>query len=498
MRSDFDYDIDNILSEFLGDTKDEDFKQDETPASSSYVSENIETDDEYDIEIDENRLYKEIKFKRNDTSDIDADEFFETHKIQKKKSSYEASKQGYERERLRKSGISPLRRFSMKIVGFICAAFSVVILLWAAVNVHPATTMEITTEAGSTADIVSRLNNKINNSKSEILKGLVFIKKNYSIPESATGAYEPNAYAFGEVALSNAKDIENVIRSARDSGLLDDDERVVFSPDAEFYYDKDIKYYLDDTLMCICWKEVIDGNTCTFSEIKVADASQFRRKFVNDTFGADAQDYCSNIAKSVNAVVAMNADYYAFRDFGLVVYQRQLFRMNEGLYSDNIYKYNCVDTLFVDENGDFSFFHRGEETTNAAMRKYIQDNNILFSIAFGPILVENGELKTCDSYPAGEVNSGYSRAGIAQVGERHYLYMSLNHSDEKAARWTVNEFAQHFYDKGVINAYCLDGGQTSEIVFNGEPYNYIDFNAERTVTDIIYFGTAISDTSSGG
>ena len=69
--------------------------------------------------------------------------------------------------------------------------------------------------------------------------------------------------------------------------------------------------------------------------------------------------------------------------------------------------------------------------------------------------------------------------------------MSLNHSNEKAARWTVNQFAQHIAEKGVVNAYGLDGGQTSEIVFQGQPYNYIDFNAERLVSDIIYFATAI-------
>ena len=40
-------------------------------------------------------------------------------------------------------------------------------------------------------------------------------------------------------------------------------------------------------------------------------------------------------------------------------------------------------------------------------------------------------------------------------------------------------------------AYNLDGGQTSEIIMNGEPINHIDFGFERTVSDIIYFATAI-------
>ena len=128
------------------------------------------------------------------------------------------------------------------------------------------------------------------------------------------------------------------------------------------------------------------------------------------------------------------------------------------------------------------------------MEQVIDDNKIMFSISFGPVLVENRQLLECDWYPAGEINNGYSRAGIGQFDKLHYYYMSLNHSPERAARWTVNQFAREMYNKGLISAYCLDGGQTSEIVFRGQPYNYIDYGAERGVSDIIYFATAIPDS----
>ena len=58
------------------------------------------------------------------------------------------------------------------------------------------------------------------------------------------------------------------------------------------------------------------------------------------------------------------------------------------------------------------------------------------------------------------------------------------------------EFAEHFYEKGVINAYSLDGGQTSEIVFQGdEPYNHVDHvngTNSRQVSDMIYFASAVN------
>lgn len=312
----------------------------------------------------------------------------------------------------------------------------------------------------------------------------------YFIPETDLVAPEPDPACFGSVMPNNADEITKIIDQARASGLLENQE-TVFHADTEFRADTAIKYYLDDSLLVICWKEIIDGNTCSCVEVKMADASQFRRKFADDAFGASNTYYATDLAKSVNSVVAMNADYYLFRDFGIVVYDRELYRFNESVYTGEYKKYNCVDTCFVTEDGDLLYFKKGQVTTEEEMRQYIADNRIIFSIAFGPVLVENGEAVQVDWYPVGEIDKGYSRAGIGQVDSRHYFYMSLNHSNEKQARWNINTFAGHFAEKGVRSAYALDGGQTSEIVFQEEPYNYIDFGAERLVSDIIYFATAI-------
>ena len=329
----------------------------------------------------------------------------------------------------------------------------------------------------------------------------------YRIPEEAVVAPAPLVSGFGRISTDNASEVLAVIQQARDSGLLGEDESVVFSPDVQFntgsYY-QDIQYYLDNTLLVICWKEIIDGNTCTFCEVKMQDGSQLRRKFAGDMFGSDMLEYTTSMHKATNAVVSMNADFYRFRDMGIVVYNRQLYRFNEGdyvmRYGQMLKKYNCIDTMFVTSSGDFLFFHMYEESTPEDIQRFIAENDIIFSIAFGPVLVEDGELNTSyfdeEWYPIGEIYTGYSRAGIGQVDELHYLYMSLNHSDEKAARWHTKEFAQHFYEKGVLNAYSLDGGQTSEIVFQGdEAYNHVDHvngTSSRQVSDMIYFASAVN------
>ena len=44
---------------------------------------------------------------------------------------------------------------------------------------------------------------------------------------------------------------------------------------------------------------------------------------------------------------------------------------------------------------------------------------------------------------------------------------------------------------GVKTAYALDGGQTASLIMNGRLVNPVDFGEERTMSDIIYFATAL-------
>ena len=355
-----------------------------------------------------------------------------------------------------------------------------------------AKTTDSTRSLGNT-NLVSRLDTGLNNAKANALSDIAYIPKHYTIPESETVAPKPQEVNFGSVTPDNAANVMDVIQLARNSGLLEGQD-VIFSPDLNFEPNTNIQYYYDETILTIIWKELIDGNTVTCCEVKVADASQFRRKLVDDTFGSPRKLFATSIAASVNSVVAMNADFYMFRDFGIVVYDRELYRFSEDTYTGSYKKYNCTDTLFITEEGDFVFWHRLQEATPEQMRAFIEENNIIFSIAFGPILVEDGQLTPCDWYPAGEIDRGYSRAGIGQKDHLHYFYMSLNHSTHKEARWTVNTFGERMYERGLQQAYCLDGGQTSEIVWRGAPFNYIDFGGEREVSDIMYFATAIPES----
>lgn len=357
------------------------------------------------------------------------------------------------------------------------SVLAVAALCWLAFRIHPGS-------GGSGAAMQNNLNltRKLdvyaNNAASDALSDIAYIKKIYTIAESDTVAPAPDPNGFG--TTQSPAVIKSVIADAAE--LLDGQD-TVWQEDLPFYPGADMYYYRDSTILVIVWKEIIEERCATLAEVKVADGSQFRRKLAEDSYGSAVYMNATTLASAANAVVASNADFYGWRQSGLTVYQRQLFRNSA----------DKLDTCFVTAGGDMLFSRAGELGSDAAVEQYIADNDVLFSLSFGPVLVDKGELQQCESYPIGEVNQEYSRAGIGMTGDLHYLLMTVNHTDSRP-RATVNEFARFMYTKGCIKAYNLDGGQTSEITILGKPVNYIDFGAERPVSDIIYFASALPES----
>ena len=136
---------------------------------------------------------------------------------------------------------------------------------------------------------------------------------------------------------------------------------------------------------------------------------------------------------------------------------------------------------------------RNEIQTEAAVEKYIADNNVRFSLAFGPVMVENGRNVTPNQYPIGEINERYTRAAIAQKGQLHYLLVNTSGypSLYLTYRLTMREFADNVIELGAEKAYALDGGQTTVISMCGDLISSPDFGYQRQISDIIYFATAI-------
>ena len=304
------------------------------------------------------------------------------------------------------------------------------------------------------------------------------VRKLYWIEEGTQVAPEPNPDGYGY--SDDPVVLQQVVDQA--AWLLDGQE-LYFRPDVELFQGSQVKYYMDDSIFAITWKEVHDGSVYTFSEVKIGHPSQFRRFLAGGEYGSEMQYLTTEMAESVNAVVASSGDFYRFRDFGAVVYEG-LARRVEGTYAE---------TCYIDTNGDMHFTYGGDVLTVEDVQAFVDEHDISFSLAFGPILVDNYELVEHTWYGVGEINEGYARAALCQRGELHYIVVTANTEGPYQDIPTVKMFAKNIAATGCRMAYCLDGGQTAAIVMGDELINRPVYGQQRKISDIIYFATAVPD-----
>lgn len=308
------------------------------------------------------------------------------------------------------------------------------------------------------------------------------VRKQYWIEEGTLVAPEPNQSLFGRT-----DDPEVMAQVLHDARWLLDGQTTYFQPDRQLYEDSIVRYYLDDSIFAITWKETYDGTVYTFAEIKVSHPSQFRRHLAGGEYGSNMQYLTTEMAAEVNAVVASAGDFYRFRDFGAVVYQGQAKRV-EGTYAE---------TCYIDANGDMHFTYGGDVLRVSEVQEFVDEHDIEFSLAFGPILVDDYEVIPHTWYGVGEIKEGYARAALLQMDTLHYIVVTANTDGITEKVPTVARFQEIVAATGCRHAYCLDGGQTATIVMNDELVNRPVKGQQRKISDIIYFATAVPETEGG-
>ena len=314
----------------------------------------------------------------------------------------------------------------------------------------------------------------LENGLDDALEALRGTKPVYRIGRNALCAPEPDPGCFGQSEDPGALELSAAADLLQGQSLY-------FSPKVTLVPGSKVLWYLDETILAITWKQVLDGGVYTFSEVKIAHPSQFRRFLSGGVFGSDKLYVTTEMAKSVNAVVASSGDFYGYRQAGTLVYDGVVRRVNNGL----------VDTCYVDENGDLLFTSRFEQLDKEASQQFVDENRILFSLAFGPVLIENGEVITPESYAVGEINDHYPRSALCQLGELHYLLAVVNGEEAQPEVPTIHRFAENLQKSGIQTAYALDGGQTAVIAMDGQLINAVLYGHQRKISDIIYFATAI-------
>ena len=123
--------------------------------------------------------------------------------------------------------------------------------------------------------------------------------------------------------------------------------------------------------------------------IKIKDASQLRTAVSKDTYKGRGQASAEDIAKSKNAVAAMNGDFFKYEnDVGYVVRQGELVRDA----SDNTRV--VFDMLLVDSEGDFHVIPSADTAKVEAFTEETlapEGRTVLDTFNLGPALIVDGE-----------------------------------------------------------------------------------------------------------
>lgn len=302
------------------------------------------------------------------------------------------------------------------------------------------------------------------------------VPKAYWIDKDALVAPMPDPACYGET-----EDPASLQWLLDEAARILNGQELVFNTGIEIAPLSKITYYLDESIFVITWLEVRHNYVYTFSEVKITHPSQFRRYLGNHEYDSGYINSVSKMSNMVNAVMASSADFYLGRNHGIIVYEGEVKRTN---FSE------LVDACFIDKNGDMILIPAGELNTMEEAQTFVDEHEINFSLAFGPILVRDGVRCEPEQYYLGEINKTYPRAALCQMDKLHYVVLTANSQYSYRNSPTIHQFADQIEQLYPEHAYTLDGGRTCTIAMRGNALNPKE-SGERWISDIIYWGTAI-------
>lgn len=308
---------------------------------------------------------------------------------------------------------------------------------------------------------------------------LTYVPKHYSLPVGALSGPAPDEERFGS---TRDKSVIRALLERPEAKALIGDQKLSWNENIELLDDTPVHYYLDETILVLTWQELTANAVGTFSEIFVADGSQLVRRITGDDGTAQEYKFTTAFAKESNAVLAISGDFYMFvyRDSALEVQNRRIVQFWQ----------NKVDTCFFDTNGDMIFVPPRYFADEADCERFIEENDIVFSLSFGPVLIDGGKDVTPADYPFGEINDTYARAAIGMIGERHYLTADINFSPIHYNLATLRQATEAMLAHGCVKAYALDGGETAHTVFHGQVINPLQKAWEKRISDALCFVSA--------
>ena len=238
--------------------------------------------------------------------------------------------------------------------------------------------------------------------------------------------------------------------------------------------------YSDGNISVNLTEKTVNGTQVYVADVTLSSADYLKTALAQNSYGTNVTAKTSVTAAENNAILAVNGDYYGANSSGYVI-------RNGVVYRDSVREDASNGDLAIYKDGSFKIIYEDQVSAD----QLVQDG-VVNLLAFGPSLVENGEISVDTNTEVGQAMSSNPRTAIGIIDENHYIIIVSDGRTSESKGLSLYQMAEVMKSYGVKTAYNLDGGGSSTLYFNGQVINKPTTGgskiSERAVSDIVYIG----------
>ena len=238
--------------------------------------------------------------------------------------------------------------------------------------------------------------------------------------------------------------------------------------------------YKDDNISINLTETTVNHTQVYVADVIVSSSEYLKTAFAQNSFGTNVTAKTSVTAADNDAILAVNGDYYGANSSGYVI-------RNGVVYRDTVRENSNNGDLAIYKDGSFKIIYEDQISAEQLVK-----DGVINLLAFGPALVENGEIAVGKNQEVGQAMSSNPRTAIGIIDENHYIIVVSDGRTSEREGLSLYQLAEVMKSYGAKTAYNLDGGGSSTLYFNGQVINKPTTGgnkiSERAVSDIVYIG----------
>ena len=238
--------------------------------------------------------------------------------------------------------------------------------------------------------------------------------------------------------------------------------------------------YKDENISINLTETTVNNTQVYLADVTVSSSEYLKTAFAQNAFGTNVTAKTSETATDNNAILAVNGDYYGANSTGYVI-------RNGVVYRDTVRENSSNGDLAIYKDGSFKIIYEDQISAEQLVK-----DGVINLLAFGPALVENGEIAVGTNEEVGQAMASNPRTAIGIIDENHYIIVVSDGRTSESKGLSLYQMAEVMKSYGVKTAYNLDGGGSSTLYFNGQVINKPTTGgnkiSERAVSDIVYIG----------